>query len=81
MGGETKKRLSVMARLSNLSVKYGKVRQRGERKKLLEIRREIESLADDSRPDDLEMVLRMMEAQKSPSAVPSEITVIRKRKL
>ncbi|MEW6036369.1 MAG: hypothetical protein AB1529_07185 [Candidatus Micrarchaeota archaeon] len=85
MGEDEKTRLSILAKLSNLSVKFGKRKARDSgRKKWLEVRRDLEALCGAAREDDLERMLKAMESEISAregAPQPSgEMTMVKRRR-
>jgi hypothetical protein len=88
MGGNTSTRLSILAKLSNLSTKYGRLNGKKQaRAKWLEVKKEIQTLCGGIEKDDAELMLKLAErdiaARRSGLAeipMPSDMTVIRKRK-
>ncbi|MEW6722011.1 MAG: hypothetical protein AB1324_02005 [Candidatus Micrarchaeota archaeon] len=86
MGGRDK-RLSILTKLSNLSVRFTKARSRStNRKKWLEIRKEVEAVCGSAGRDD-EVLTRLAEEEVAAKRAglaeippPSDFTFIRKRK-
>jgi hypothetical protein len=85
MGGETSSKLSILTKISNLSVKYSNLKKKkSDRKKWLEVKKELEMICGKLKEeDDINLILRTMrERQSSPSPEmsPNEMTIVRKRR-
>lgn len=83
MGGEASKRLSIMAKLSALSVKHGKLNNKNVLKSWLETGRDLDSFTEEN-GGNIDLVLRMIEEQRVRKAKDkptfSELTVVKKKK-
>jgi len=86
MPGDERTRLNILARLSNLSVKFGKMKKKSaERNRWLEVKRELESLCGAEKESDAELMLRLMESRLAreegrPDPLSSEMSIIRKKR-
>jgi hypothetical protein len=86
MGGDSTK-LAILSRLSNLSVKFSRIkRKKGSHSKWLEVRKELEAICG-SEEDEAELLMKLAEresaARKAGLAdipMPSDMTVVKKRK-
>lgn len=64
MGSETRSKLNNIAKLNNLSVKFGKVRERAaERNRWLETRRDLDALCGAESADNAEMMALLIESR------------------
>jgi hypothetical protein len=87
MPGDERTRLNILARLSNLSVKFGKLKKRAsERNRWLEVKKELESLCGAEKESDAELMVRFMESKLAreegrPDPLSSEMAIIRKKRL
>jgi hypothetical protein len=86
MPDEERTRLNILARLSNISVKFGKLKKRAaERNRWLEVKKELESLCGTGNESDAELMLRILESRLArdegrPDPLPSEMTLVKKRR-
>jgi hypothetical protein len=87
MPGVERTRLNILARLSNLSVKFGKMKKKAaERNRWLEVKKELESMCGADRESDSELMLRLMESRLAredgnPDPLSSEMAVIRRKRI
>lgn len=85
MPGDERTRRNILARLSNLSVKFGKMKKKAaERNRWLEVKKELESMCGAEKESDAGLMLRLMESRlaredANPDPLPSEMAVIRRK--
>ncbi len=86
MPDEERTKLNILAKLSNLSVKFGKLKKRAaERERWLEVKRELQSLCGPRSESDAELLLKLIESRIAredgkPDPLSSEMTVVRKKR-
>lgn len=88
MGGETETKFSILTKISNLSVKYGKLKKkRSERNKWREVKKELQTVCGKLSEDDELMLMMRMRSEACPQKdgsidipPPSEMTIVRKRR-
>ncbi|MFN7991259.1 MAG: hypothetical protein U0R44_03825 [Candidatus Micrarchaeia archaeon] len=89
MGGDTSTKLSILSKISNLSVKYARRKQkRSSKKEWLEVKKELESVCGRlPQEDEMELLSRLMQQEVSARKnglsdvpPPSEMTLIRKKR-
>ncbi len=89
MGEETSTKLSILSKISNLSVKYSKMRKKKSSKKdWLVVKKELESVCGRLlQEDEMEVISRLMQQEVSARKnglsdipPPSEMTLIRKKR-
>ena len=88
MGGETATKLSILSKLSNLSVRFDKKKKRTARGQWMEVRKDLEAACGSlDKEEELELRARLAEAEANARShglsdipPPGEMTLVRKRR-
>ncbi|MFH0884361.1 MAG: hypothetical protein V1861_01475 [Candidatus Micrarchaeota archaeon] len=86
MPDDERMRLNILAKLSNLSVKFDKMKKKAaERNRWLEVKKELESMCGVEKDSDVELMVRLMESKLAredgkPDPLSSEMALIRRKR-